>query len=165
MVLFTRRGKFSAKQEPSHLGDDVMASTPAAATSRKAGPKGIPAPKTKAASKDQPPVKDAPASDAPAASEDTTAHALKLRELVARVVEATGGKKKGVKEIVEATLTQLGDALIKGEELNLPGVGKIKVARTVDRAGRAMMTLKMRSNGTPKKKEPQEALAEAGEDV
>ena len=141
-----------------------MASSPSAAASRKTGPKGIPAPKAKATSKDMSPVKDQPQVGAPVASEETT-HSLKLRELVERVVDATGGKKKGVKEIVEATLTQLGEALAKGEELNLPGVGKVKVARTVDRAGRSMMTLKMRSAGAPKKKEPQEALAEAGEDV
>jgi len=129
----------------------------ATAAPRKTGPKGIPAP--------QPTPTAEAATPAAEAAGDEGAHALKLRELVGRVVEATGGKKKGVKEIVEATLAQLGEALAKGEELNLPGVGKVKVARTVDRAGRSMMTLKMRSAGTPKKKEPQEALAEAGEDV
>jgi len=147
-----------------------MASTPTAAASRKTGPRGVPAPKATAAPKDPSPAKDLPqAKDQPLAdaseTAEETAHSLKLRELVERVVDATGGKKKGVKEIVEATLTQLGEALAKGEELNLPGVGKVKVARTVDRAGRSMMTLKMRSAGAPKKKEPQEALAEAGEDV
>jgi DNA-binding protein HU-alpha len=141
-----------------------MASTPTAAASRKTGPRGVPAPKATAAPKDPSPAKDLPLADASETAEET-AHSLKLRELVERVVDATGGKKKGVKEIVEATLTQLGEALAKGEELNLPGVGKVKVARTVDRAGRSMMTLKMRSAGAPKKKEPQEALAEAGEDV
>ena len=141
-----------------------MAPTATAAT-RKTGPKGIPAPKPKATAAHAVQAESAAKPDTVATIGDEAAHALKLRELVGRVVEATGGKKKGVKEIVEATLTQLGEALAKGEELNLPGVGKVRVARSVDRAGRSMMTLKMRSAGAPKKKEPQEALAETGEDV
>lgn len=132
---------------------------------RKTGPKAIPAPKPKAEAVVMDAEPDAAETAPEAGGADTVAHALKLRELVMRVVDATGGKKKDVKEIVEATLTQLGEALAKGEELNLPGVGKVRVARTVDRAGRSMMTLKMRSAGAPKKKEPQEALAEVGEDV
>lgn len=140
-----------------------MAST----ATQKTGPKGIPAPKPKAVPR---PAQAAlsPAVDplAGSASAEVVAHpALKLRELVERVVETTGGKKKGVKEIIEATLNQLGAALAKGEELNLPGVGKVRVARSVDRDGRAMMTLKMRGTAAPKKKDPQETLAEAGEDV
>ncbi|MBN2629757.1 MAG: HU family DNA-binding protein [Rhodobacteraceae bacterium] len=91
--------------------------------------------------------------------------ALKLRELVNRVAEATGGKKKGLKEIVEATLAQLGAALEKREELNLPGMGKVRVARSADKDGRSMMTLKARGVGTARKKEPTEALAEADEAV
>ncbi len=143
-----------------------MAPTPAAAGARKTGPKGIPAPKAKTASEEQSPAKPKAQETVPqSAVDEGTSHSLKLRELVGRVVDATGGKKKGVKEIVEATLDQLGAALAKGEELNLPGVGKVRVARSVDRAGRSLMTLKMRGAAAAKKKEPQEALAEAGEDV
>jgi len=126
----------------------------------KPGPKGIPAPKPQV-------VAEALTPDVPAGKADGAerAGALKLRELVGRVVDATGGKKKGVKEIVEATLTALGAALAKGEELNLPGVGKVRVAKSADREGRAMMTLKVRASGAPKPKAPKEALAEAQEAV
>ena len=127
----------------------------------KPGPKGIPAPKPKVVAE---PAAELPEAVAVEAGTDR-AVALKLRELVGRVVEVTGGKKKGVKEIVEATLTALGDALAKGEELNLPGVGKVRVAKSVDREGRSMMTLKVRGTGTPKAKEPKEALADAEEAV
>ncbi|MFN3845051.1 MAG: HU family DNA-binding protein [Paracoccaceae bacterium] len=124
----------------------------------KPGPKGVPAPKPKVTTEAGPasPIAE------PAVKAERAA-ALKLRELVGRVAETTGGKKKGVKEIVEATLSALGDALAKGEELNLPGVGKVRVAKSIDREGRAMMTLKVRGTGTPKKKEPKEALADAEE--
>ena len=129
----------------------------------KPGPKGIPAPKPK----DVAVAAVAPVLEA-TGGEDTGADravALKLRELVSRVAEVTGGKKKGVKEIVEATLAALGDALAKGEELNLPGVGKVRVAKSVDREGRSMMTLKVRGVGAAKSKEPKQALADTEEAV
>jgi nucleoid DNA-binding protein len=69
---------------------------------------------------------------------------LRIKSLVDRVSEATGGKKKGVKEIVEATLAAIGDALGKGEELNLPGFGRTRIARTAEKGGASMMTLKIR---------------------
>ncbi|NEX44776.1 HU family DNA-binding protein [Pseudotabrizicola algicola] len=127
----------------------------------KPGPKGIPAPKPKVV------AETAAEGDEPASAAAGTARAgsLKLRQLVDRVVETTGAKKKGVKDIVEATLAALGDALAKGEELNLPGVGKVRVAKSVDREGRSMMTLKVRGSGTPKPKQPKEALADAEEAV
>ncbi|MFN4155196.1 MAG: HU family DNA-binding protein [Paracoccaceae bacterium] len=127
----------------------------------KPGPKGIPAPKPKVVA--EPAAKTVEAAAPEAGAERGVA--LKLRELVGRVVETTGGKKRDVKEIVEATLTALGAALAKGEELNLPGVGKVRVAKSVDREGRSMMTLKVRGTGTPKPKPSKEALAEAAEAV
>ena len=130
----------------------------------KPGPKGIPAPKPKVMVE---PVPQSALGGPVSVGDSATdrAVALKLGALVDRVVGATGGKKKGVKEIVEATLTQLGEALAKGEELNLPGVGKVRVAKSVDREGRSMMTLKVRGTGAPKSKEPKEALAEPVEAV
>lgn len=106
----------------------------------------------------------APASATTDLQDDASAASatLKLRELVTRVTDATGGNKKNVKDIVEATLTQLGIALAKGEELNLPGIGKVRVARSHDKDGRTMMVLKVRSAGSPKSKDP---LAADGEDV
>ncbi|WP_103333204.1 HU family DNA-binding protein [Pseudotabrizicola formosa] len=132
----------------------------------KPGPKGIPAPRPKLAAEPVAAARLADQDTPPATdSKDARGAALRLRELVSRVTETTGGKKKGVKDIVEATLSALGDALAKGQELNLPGVGKVRVAKSVDREGRSMMTLKVRSAGTPKSKQPKEALAEAGEAV
>ncbi len=69
---------------------------------------------------------------------------MRIKTLVDLVSEATGGKKKGVKEIVEATLAAIGDSLAKGEELNLPGFGRTRIARTSERDGASMMTLKIR---------------------
>lgn len=68
---------------------------------------------------------------------------LRLKDLVDRVVAATGAKRKGVKEVVEATLTQMGDALERGETLHLPAFGKARVARP-GAAGGGAMTVKLR---------------------
>jgi nucleoid DNA-binding protein len=74
---------------------------------------------------------------------------------------AAGGKKKGVKEIVEATLAALGNALAKGEAVNLPGFGRAKVAHAEDKGAGKPMTIKMKSQpaGAPKKPK-KETLAE-----
>jgi len=46
--------------------------------------------------------------------------ALRKKDLVDRVVAASGAKKKQVKDIVAHTLKVLGDAIGKGEQLHLP---------------------------------------------
>ncbi len=97
---------------------------------------------------------ESPATDA------TSPTALRLKTLVDRVTASTGGKKKGVKEIVEATLAQLGTALENGEALNLPGFGRLRVAKgSVDGSP---MTLKLRRAPVDgaKKKPANEPLAE-----
>ncbi len=49
---------------------------------------------------------------------------LVKRELIDRVVTASGVKKKSAKPVVEAMLKELGDALSRGETLNLQPFGK-----------------------------------------
>ena len=72
---------------------------------------------------------------------------IRKKELVERVVAASGAKKKQVKEIVEHTLKVLGEALAKGEELNLPPFGKAKVNRSKDNDGGTTMMVKLRQGG------------------
>ena len=90
---------------------------------------------------------------------------LRIKGLVDRVAATTGGKRKEVKQTVEATLTALGDALAGGEELNLPGFGRIRVARSAQRDGASHMTLKVK-RGPHKKRDNDETepLADDGED-
>jgi nucleoid DNA-binding protein len=91
---------------------------------------------------------------------------LKKKDLVARVVTALDGKKKGqVKEIVEATLAALGEALQKGEALNLPPFGRARIARQKGEGKASSMTVKLRGAGAKNApKAPKQALADAGED-
>lgn len=107
------------------------------------------------AEKATPEPKDAEANEAAAPA------TLRLKELVDRVAASTGGKKKGVKEIVEATLTQLGLALHAGEMLNLPEFGKVRVAKPQGAAPGSAMTLKLRPvDKGARKKTTEAALAE-----
>lgn len=90
---------------------------------------------------------------------------LKKKELIERVADAIGGKKKDVKEIVEATLAALGEALQKGEALHLPPFGHAKVSRSKGEGKESSMTVKLRGAGEKVAPRPKkEALAEAGED-
>ncbi|MCU0803175.1 MAG: HU family DNA-binding protein [Rhodobacteraceae bacterium] len=89
---------------------------------------------------------------------------LKMKDLVAQVSDAAGGRKKGVKEIVEATLTALGAALGKGDAINLPGFGRAKVAHPEDKGTGKPMTIKLRSQpAAAARKAGKEGLAEAAE--
>ncbi|MBN2905556.1 MAG: HU family DNA-binding protein [Rhodobacteraceae bacterium] len=87
------------------------------------------------------------ATDAPAAASQADAQAapmLRKKELIERIVLASGMKKKDVKPVVEATLGVLGQALSQGESLNLPPLGKIVVNRRKDRDDGEVMVARIR---------------------
>jgi nucleoid DNA-binding protein len=95
--------------------------------------------------------------------------AFKLRDLVEVVATATGAKKPDVKQTVEATLSALADALKGGADLNLPPLGRARIAKAAGKDGAAVMTLKLRLGGAAKsganvKTGPKQALADDGED-
>jgi DNA-binding protein HU-alpha len=74
---------------------------------------------------------------------------LKKKDFVDRVTERSGVKKKDAKPAIEAALALLGEALIAGEELNLPPLGKIKVNRAKDVSGGIMLMVKLRIPNEP----------------
>ena len=88
-------------------------------------------------------------------------NALKKKDLIDKVVAITGAKKALVRDIIEATLTVLGDALSKGAMLNLPPFGKAKVSRASDAASGRPMTVKLRRSPTGGQKPAKQALADA----
>lgn len=110
--------------------------------------------------------KDASEEDTAAPAEaKVKAPSLKMKDLIARVATATGAKKKGLKEIVEATLTEVGEAMSRGEDLNLPGLGRTRVARSAEKDGASMLTLKVKRGAHKKHAETaKEPLADDGED-
>ena len=96
----------------------------------------------------------APARDKP----PTQANALKKKDLIDNVVQITGAKKKTARDIVEATLKVLGDALSKGHMLNLPPFGKARVSRQQDADLGKPMTVKLRRSSAVRP--PKEGLAD-----
>lgn len=109
----------------------------------------------------------APAGSEPAMAEVEKANVeLRLKALVDRVIAASGAKKAAARSVTEAVLKELGDALSSGQVLNLPGLGKMRVARAAEGPAGAM-TLKLRRPGPGAEKPAEGAadpLAEAGED-
>ncbi|RID91517.1 hypothetical protein D2N39_12495 [Gemmobacter lutimaris] len=89
--------------------------------------------------------------------------ALKMKQLVTQVAAATGAKKPVVKSVAEAVLALMGDALSKGQDLNLPPLGKAKVGRQKGTAGDELIVVKLkRGGGKPAgKKDVTEGVAEA----
>lgn len=125
-----------------------------------------PAKATIAAPKISAPAEAGTGTAADTGAERVAAVQLKKKDLVARVVAALDGKKKGqVKDIVEATLAALGEALQKGESLNLPPFGKARIAKSKGEGKASSMTVKLRGAGAKNAaKAPKQALAEVGED-
>jgi nucleoid DNA-binding protein len=122
----------------------------------------------KAAPQPKPDAKAVARSDSKASAKSGTA-AFKLRDLVEVVAAATGAKKPEVKQTIEATLSALADALKSGADLNLPPLGRARIAKAAGKDGAAVMTLKLRLGGAAKsganvKTGPKQALADDGED-
>jgi hypothetical protein len=69
---------------------------------------------------------------------------IKKPELIERVMAETGMKKKDVKPVVEAMLAVLGRALIGGEELTVPPLGKLMINRTKEVSNATIVNLKLR---------------------
>lgn len=97
-------------------------------------------------------AEDAAPGKAPAGS------GLKLKDLVESVASATGAKKPEAKKAVEATLAALSAALQAGTDLNLPPLGKLRVARSTG----SVLTLKLRTKAG--EKAGAKPLADDGED-
>ncbi|MCG6902002.1 MAG: HU family DNA-binding protein [Rhodobacter sp.] len=109
------------------------------------------------------------AADKPA----TVVRAMGKRELIDRVVAASGIKKKAAKPVVEAMLKELGDALSRGETLNLQPFGKgiVKTRKELDNA--EIVELRLRRSklalaaaeqtGDDDTPDPRDPLAEAAE--
>ncbi len=108
-----------------------------------------PAPKTTTA-KPKTAAAGAKAAPAPKVVSETapvvSAPDLKKKELLDRVVERSGVKKKFAKPVVEAMMDVLGEAIAEGREMNLQPLGKVKHQRTKDMAKARVTVAKIRQN-------------------
>ena len=71
---------------------------------------------------------------------------LKKAEFIDRAVERGDVKKRDAKPAIEAALAVLSEALMAGEELNLPPMGNMRVVKSKDIGdGARVLTLKLRT--------------------
>jgi len=78
---------------------------------------------------------------------------LRKKELIEKVVDRAGIKKKDAKPVIEAMLAVLGEALTEHREINLPELGRIKVRKEkILPNGRMMITKIRQPLGGPNKK-------------
>ncbi len=90
---------------------------------------------------------------------------IRKKDFIERIVAESGAKKGDVRLIAETALKVLGDALSKGEALNLPPLGRAKITRTIDKNDGEVLVIKLRRN-TPNdagEKTSSEPLADADE--
>jgi nucleoid DNA-binding protein len=153
----------------------IMTTTPTKkpATAKKTGLAVSPAttaagkPATKPAPK--PAAKAVPAALDKAPAEAVTlvkvkANTVKIKDVLDQVAALQGGKKKGMKEVIEATLTVLGAAFARGDAVNLPGFGRARVAQAEDMAAGKPMTIKMKSGtAVGQKQGKKQGLADLGD--
>lgn len=71
---------------------------------------------------------------------------FRFKELLDQVASRTGSKKSDLRATVEATLEALGTALATGRDLNIPPLGKLRVAKNQP----PVMTLKLRLADGPR---------------
>ena len=71
---------------------------------------------------------------------------LKKPHLIDQVVTRSTVKKRDAKLAVDAVLCLLAEALVRGDELNLPPLGKLRVIKSKDiGSGAQVITLKLRT--------------------
>ncbi|WP_417719014.1 HU family DNA-binding protein [Salipiger sp.] len=74
---------------------------------------------------------------------------LDKRELIAKVVERSGVKRRDAKPAVEAMLAILGETLAEGRELKLPPFGRLKVNRIKQMGDKRVIITKLRQGTAP----------------
>ncbi len=81
--------------------------------------------------------------------EETIVAMMKKPEFLDAVVARTNLKKRDVKPAAEAALAVIAEALVRGDEVNLPPMGKLRVIKSkpLD-AGAHVLTLKLRTMKT-----------------
>ncbi len=71
---------------------------------------------------------------------------MKKPAFLDQAVARSGVKRRDAKPAIEAALNELAEALLRGDEINLPPLGKLKVVKTKDLSeGAKALTVKLRT--------------------
>ncbi|UYV39082.1 HU family DNA-binding protein [Rhodobacteraceae bacterium D3-12] len=73
-----------------------------------------------------------------------TGATLRKKEFIELVTEKAGIKRRDAKAALEAALEVLGEAIADGQEINLPGFGKLKVTRSKTLSNGKVFTTRIR---------------------
>ena len=73
-----------------------------------------------------------------------TARVLQKRQFLNAVAQRSGLRSAQIKEVVEATLAELGEAIASGQTLALPPLGRARVNRQKDVSGAEVIILRLR---------------------
>lgn len=85
-----------------------------------------------------------------------TARVLQKRQFLSAVAHRAGMRNAQVKQIVEATLAELGDAIAAGQTLALPPLGRARINRQRDVSGSEVITLRLRRRASDIANDPTE---------
>lgn len=146
------------KAAPKKTASKTIAKTPAkTAPSTTTTPKPAPKPAQKSVASPAA-VKPKPATSIEGPFGDVD---LSKKELIERVLTATGMKPRDVRPIIEATLNELGKAIDRGETLRINPLGVVHIKRAKQTStGRVVVTKIKRKKPDPDPKSP---LAKAAE--
>ena len=102
---------------------------------------------------------------APVAAPGPAGSALKMKALVEQVAGQTGGKKKDVRETLEAAFRAMGTALSQGHDLHLPPLGKARVGKVKELPEGRLLVVRLRQIGAEnlREKDVTEGVADPGE--
>lgn len=135
------RPSAEAKPKPAKKPAKAAAKAPGKAAAK--GAKAAARPKSPEKSSAKPSAKSAPARVEAAGATPV----LKLRDLIDEVAEAAGTPRAAARTLVEATLEALGLALDRGDTLNLPPLGRLRVTRAKGAGEGGSLTLRLRRPG------------------
>jgi len=77
-------------------------------------------------------------------SDPANATVLQKRQFLNRIAQRTGQRSADIRDIVEATLAELGDAIAAGQTLALPPLGRARINRQKDISGSEVIVLRLR---------------------
>ncbi|MGI3171535.1 HU family DNA-binding protein [Pseudooceanicola sp. C21-150M6] len=77
-------------------------------------------------------------------SPDPQSEPLKNKELLDAAAERSGIKRGEAKPAIEAALAIIGESLAEGRDVDLPGLGKVKIKRVKTLSGRRIVELRLR---------------------
>lgn len=89
---------------------------------------------------------------------------VKKKDFLERVVARSGVKKPVARDVSEAVLAVLGEALAAGESLALPPLGKLRVTRQVDKQGGEVLQIKLRRASEVGEKDPSKSARKIADD-